>query len=54
MTTEEEKVFKDRLNDLEAYQTEIESQLLEQEHRPFQVIKNYLNRNKWDKGDKRL
>ena len=32
---------------------EIEAKLLEQEHRPFSLIKNYLGRNKYKKDDKR-
>jgi len=31
----------------------IEAQLLEQEHRPLKLIKNYFNREKWDENDPR-
>tara|TARA_R110002124_G_scaffold17532_3_gene73486 strand:- start:371576 stop:372832 length:1257 start_codon:yes stop_codon:yes gene_type:complete len=32
---------------------QIEAQLLEQEHRPLTLIKNYFNRDKWNKNDPR-
>jgi len=40
------KELDDRLLDIEA-------KLLEQEHRPIQVIGNFFNRNKWEKDDPR-
>ncbi len=32
---------------------QIEARLLEQEHRPFSLLKNFFNRKKWDKQDPR-
>ncbi|MDH7444665.1 hypothetical protein [Aquimarina sp. 2201CG14-23] len=33
--------------------SEIETKLLEQEHRPLVIIKNFINRNQYEKGDPR-
>lgn len=46
MTEKEKEDFSKKL-------TELESKLLEQEHRPFTIIKNFFERTKWGKEDPR-
>lgn len=53
MKPDNNRDFDDRLDQIEKNQLDIESRLLEQEHRPFSVIKNFFYRDKWEKGDKR-
>lgn len=44
---------RERLDQIDKNLNLIEARLLEQEHRPYSLIKNYVNRHKWKKGDKR-
>ena len=43
----------DKFNRLDDKIKELESKLIEQEHRPYSLVKNYVNRTKWDKDDPR-